>query len=115
MLVSMNAMRIYEMVAHYAKTTEKYVLVIDNSKYFSLAADKQALIKTYYEDVIPEDELGEIFGYSHTFYEFTSQAVASDYATDWFPLYKDLDDKDYFIEAQVITPAGGIPYTNNNG
>ena len=36
-------------------------------------------------------------------------------ATDWFPLYKDLDDKDYFIEAQVITPAGGIPYTNNNG
>ena len=26
MLVSMNAMRIYEMVAHYAKTKEKFIL-----------------------------------------------------------------------------------------
>ena len=48
MLVSMNAMRIYEMVSHYAKTKEKFVLLIDNTHYFTLSDTKKAEVRTYY-------------------------------------------------------------------
>lgn len=112
MLVSMNAMRIYEMVAHYAKTTEKYVLLIDNTNYFTLSDSKKEQVKEFYADVIPVDEIGEVFGSKYTFYEFLGQAVAIDTAVEWFPQSTDLDDQDYFIEVQVITPSGGIPYTS---
>ena len=35
-----------------------------------------------------------------------------DTARNWFPLLKELEDSDYFVEAYVVTPAGSIPYTN---
>ena len=112
MLVSMNAMRIYEMVAHYAKTNEKYILLIDNTHYFTLSDAKKAEVKAFYDDVIPLDEIGEVFSEKYTFYEFLGQAVATETATEWFPQTTDVEDQDYFIEVQVITPAGGIPYTS---
>ena len=112
MLVSMNAMRIYEMVSPYAKTKEKFVLLIDNTHYFTLSDTKKAEVRTYYEDVIPVDEIDEVFNNKYTFYEFLGQAIATETAVEWFPQSTDLEDSDYFIEAQVITPAGGIPYTS---
>tara|TARA_B100000073_G_C23229024_1_gene369310 strand:+ start:61 stop:417 length:357 start_codon:yes stop_codon:yes gene_type:complete len=112
MLVSMNAMRIYEMVAHYAKTKEKFVLLIDNTHYFTLSDTKKTEVREFYDDSIPVDEIGEVFDNKYTFYEFSSQAVATEIATDWFPQTTDLEDQDYFIEVQVITPSGGIPYTS---
>ena len=112
MLVSLGAQRLYEIVKQYAATTNKYVLVINNVKWFTLDATKQATVKTFYEDSIPTDEIGEVFGEHYTIYEFDSQAVAIDTMQDWIPLSSDLADQDYFIHVQVVTPAGGIPYDN---
>lgn len=112
MLVSMNAMRIYEMASHYAKTEDKFVVVIDNTRYGKLTTAKQQTVRLYYDNILPEDEVGEIFDNPFTFYAFSGQAVATEWVTDHFPQSTDLDDEDYFIEVQVITPNGGIPYTN---
>ena len=112
MLVSLAAQRLYEIVKQYASTKDKYVLVINNVNWFTLAAAKQATVKTFYEDSIPEDEIGEVFAEHYTFYDFDSQAVAIDTANDWFPLSTQTVDADHFIECYVITPAGGVPYTN---
>lgn len=108
----MNAMRLYEIVSYYAKSTEKSVLFIDNTKWFYLDEDTKQKVRTFYEDLIPEDEIGEVFSNSHTFYEFPSQTTAVDIANEWFPQLKFLPNEDYFIEVQVINPAGSIPYTN---
>ena len=112
MLLSMNAMRLYEMVSHYAKTTDKFVLCIDNTKWFHLSDAVKATVRTFYDDIIPEDEIGEVFGYPYTFYQFPSQTTAVDVANDWFPFLANLPDADHFIEVQVIAPSGAIPYTN---
>lgn len=112
MLLSMNAMRLYELVSHYARCNEKHLLCIDTNKWFSLSDEKKAAVRTYYEDLIPEDEIGEVFGNAYTFYEFPSQATAVDVANEWFPLLANLPDADHFIEVQVINPSGSIPYTN---
>ena len=73
---------------------------------------KKAEVKAFYDDVIPVDEICDVFGSKYTFYEFLGQAIATETAVDWFPQTADLEDQDYFIEAQVITPSGGIPYTS---
>tara|TARA_B100000427_G_scaffold25873_1_gene19236 strand:+ start:11770 stop:12132 length:363 start_codon:yes stop_codon:yes gene_type:complete len=112
MLVSLGAQRLYEIVKQYAATTNKYVLVINNVNWFTLDATKQATVKTFYEDSIPEDEIGEVFAEHYTFYDFDGQGVAVDTANDWFPLSNQTVDADHFIECYVITPAGGVPYTN---
>ena len=52
------------------------------------------------------------FSNTLTFYKFDTQTVAIDTARNWFPLLKELEDSDYFVEAYVVTPAGSIPYTN---
>lgn len=112
MLISMNAERLYELVYFYASYNNRFILVIDNSKWFNLDSAKQQEIRSYYEDVINEDEIGEIFANSLTFYKFYTQDTAIDTARTWFPLLKELDDTDFFIEAYVVTPSGSIPYTN---
>lgn len=112
MLVSLGAQRLYEIVKQYAATTNKYVLVINNVNWFTLDTTKQATVKTFYEDSIPTDEIGEVFAEHYTFYDFDSQSVAVDTANDWFPLSNQTVDADHFIECYVITPAGSIPYTN---
>ena len=66
----------------------------------------------YDDDIIDEDEVQEIFSNTLTFYKFDTQTVAIDTARNWFPLLKELEDSDYFVEAYVVTPAGSIPYTN---
>lgn len=112
MLLSMNAMRLYEIVSHYATSKQMVIVSIDNSRWFNLDDAKKEVVKTFYADLIPEDEIGEVFGNVHTFYEFPSQATATDTANEWFPLLKNLPDEDHFIEVQVINPGGSIPYTN---
>lgn len=112
MLVSMNAQRLYEVVHHFAKTKSKYILVIDTSNWMLLSAEKQTTVRQYYADILPEDEIGEIFSERYTFYEFDGQDSAIDTGNEWFPLSTQLDDADYFIECYVINPSGSIPYTN---
>lgn len=112
MLVALNSYNIQEIATEYAKSKQKYVLVVDNTKWFTLDASKQATVKTYYEDVIPADEIVEIFKEKYIFYAFDTQVIAVDNANDWFPQNTDLTDQDYFIDVYVITPAGSIPYTN---
>ena len=124
MLVSMNSKRVWDIVKAYASSVNKYILVIDNVKWFTLSDTKKATVKTYYDGAgtgsIPQDEVGEIFNANddhYTFYEFDGQGVAVDTATDWFPKTSDIAananiDDDYFVHCFVITPVGGVPYTN---
>jgi|TARA_B100001250_G_scaffold395398_1_gene400270 hypothetical protein len=112
MLVSMNAQRLYEVVHYFAKNKNKYILVVDISDWMALDDTKKATVKTYYEDFIPVDEIGEVFANRYTFYEFDSQATAVETAGDWFPLSTDLSDMDYFVECYVMNPSGSQPYGN---
>ena len=112
MLVSMNAMRTYEMVSFYAKTNNKFMLVIDNTRWCFLDSTKQQEVMAYYDEIIDEDEIQEIFRQDYKFYEFDTQSAAIDKAIEWFPLSTQLDDQDYFIEAYVINPTGAIPHTS---
>ena len=112
MLVFMESQRLYEVVSFYSKNTEKYILVVNTEIFSHLPDEKKQQVKEFYADILPEDELGEIFAEQYRFYEFPSQTVAIETATDWFPRNLDLDDQDYFVECYVITPKGGIPYTN---
>ena len=43
-LITLNPKSTPMLIADYAKATDKYVLVIDNSKYHTLAADKKATV-----------------------------------------------------------------------
>tara|TARA_B100000497_G_C7358596_1_gene232835 strand:+ start:127 stop:486 length:360 start_codon:yes stop_codon:yes gene_type:complete len=112
MLVSMNAQRLYELIHYFAKEKNKYILVIDTSIWMTLSDDKKSTVKTYYEDILPVDEIGEIFTERYTFYEFNDQSSAIDTANEWFPLLTQLDDQDYFIECYVVNPSGSMPYGN---
>jgi|TARA_B100001741_G_scaffold309289_1_gene306732 hypothetical protein len=113
MLVSMNPERLYELVSYYAKAENKYILVIDNTDWCYLSSEKQQEVLNFYDDdIIDEDEVQEIFSNTLTFYKFDTQTVAIDTARSWFPLLKELEDTDYFVEAYVVTPTGAIPYTN---
>lgn len=115
MLVSMNSMRLYDIVAGYAKEKQKYVLKIDVRSWMTIAdPTKKEDVKNYYLDFIPVDEHAEIFSDEFTFYEFNTEAKASDTAYDWFPPRTSFDDLDYFIHAEVYTPGGSISFTNKN-
>ena len=112
MLVSMNAQRLYELIHYFAKEKNKHILVIDTSTWMALGDTKKATVKTYYEDFLPIDEVGEIFSERYTFYEFDNQTAAVDIANEWFPQSTDLEDQDYFIECYVVNPSGAMPYGN---
>ena len=111
---------VYDIVADYAETNNKYVLFADLSNYQSLTATKKSEIKTKYADYIPDDNIddalgtpsGQTFSYKYVFFEFNSEAAATSTAYDWYPQDIIFTDKDYFIEIQVIAPNGTIPYTN---
>tara|TARA_B100001996_G_scaffold369098_1_gene342219 strand:- start:954 stop:1322 length:369 start_codon:yes stop_codon:yes gene_type:complete len=113
MLVSLKPFRLYELVKKYAQVEDKYVLVIDNTNWFNLDSAKQTQVKDYHTE-IPTDEVGEIFSNRITCYAFDTQSIATDTAHTWLPKNTDLADKDFFIECYVITPSGGIPYTNDD-
>ena len=55
------------LVADYAKLSNKFVLVIDNTKYHTLAADKKATVLTYYTSILPEAEIDRIFELEYTY------------------------------------------------
>ena len=113
MLVSMNPERLHELVSYYAKAENKYILVIDNTNCCYLSSEKQQEVLAFYDDdIIDEDEVQEVFSNTLTFYKFDTQTTAVDTARSWFPLKKELEDPDFFVEAYVITPTGTIPYTN---
>ena len=47
-LISLNPKSTEMLIADYAKLSNKFLLVIDNSKYHTLAADKKATVLAYY-------------------------------------------------------------------
>ena len=78
-LISRNPMRPFELVQKYAAATDKYILVIDNSKYHTFDDTKKATVYAYYEDridadyanwIIPEEEIDRIFELEVIYYEF---------------------------------------------
>ncbi len=112
MLISLNPMRIYEIVHHYAKTENKCMVCIENEKYFTLSPEKQELVKKFHEDRVPESEIDEIFGEKFTFYAFNTEEYAVDTAYEWFPRLDQLEDPDYWVYVYVVKPDGTIPYEN---
>ena len=64
-LISLNPKSTDMLIADYAKVTEKYLMVIDNSKYHTLAADKKATVLAYYDGIIPEAEIDRILSLIH--------------------------------------------------
>ena len=60
------------LVADYAKATDKFVVVIDNSKYHTLSADKKATVLAYYTPILPEAEIDRIFELEHIYYYFVT-------------------------------------------
>ena len=52
-LISLNPKSKEMLVADYAKATDKFVVVIDNSKYHTLSADKKATVLAYYTPILP--------------------------------------------------------------
>ena len=47
-LISLNPKTTEMLIADYAKLSNKFLLVIDNSKYHTLSADKKATVLAYY-------------------------------------------------------------------
>ena len=111
-LISLNPKSKEMLVADYAKATDKFVLVIDNTKYHTLAADKKATVLAYYDDIIPEAEIDRIFELEYIYYYFDRELDATDSAFDWFPQPQNVPDADHYIKAYVIRPNGTIPYEN---
>ena len=111
-LISLNPKSKEMLVADYAKLSDKCVLVIDNTKYHTLAADKKATVLAYYDGIIPEAEIDRIFELEHVYYYFKSEQQAVDNCYDWFPQPQNLPDADHYIKAYVIKPDGTIPYEN---
>ena len=74
-LITLNPKSTPMLIADYAKATDKYVLVIDNSKYHTLAADKKATVLAYYDGIIPEAEIDRIFELEHIYYLIVNLAV----------------------------------------
>ena len=105
-------MRIYELVSYYAQKEDKYLVCVDNEKYFSLSQEKQQLVKKFHEDRLPESEIDEIFGEKFTFYAFNTEEFAIENAFEWFPRLDECEDTDYWIYVYVVRPDGTIPYEN---
>ena len=111
-LISLNPKSTEMLIADYAKLSNKFLLVIDNSKYHTLAADKKATVLAYYDGIIPEAEIDEVFAQKHTFYIFKTQQLAVDNCYDWFPQPQNLTNAAHRIPAYVVAPNGTIPYVN---
>ena len=111
-LISLNPKSKEMLVADYAKATDKFVVVIDNSKYHTLSADKKATVHAYYTPILPEAEIDRIFELEDIYYYFVTELQATDVCFDWFPQPQNLPDADHYIRAYVIRPDGTIPYEN---
>lgn len=111
-LITLNPKSTNMLIADYAKLSNKFLLVIDNSRYHTLATDKKATVLAYYDDIIPEAEIDRIFELEHIYYYFVTELQATDVAFDWFPQPQNLPDADHYIRAYVIKPDGTIPYEN---
>ena len=111
-LISLNPKSKEMLVADYAKATDKFVVVIDNSKYHTLSADKKATVLAYYTPILPEAEIDRIFELEDIYYYFVTELQATDVCFDWFPQPQNLPDADHYIRAYVIKPDGTIPYEN---
>ena len=111
-LISLNPKSTPMLIADYAKATDKFVMVIDNSKYHTLATDKKATVLAYYDGIIPEAEIDRIFELEHIYYYFNTELQATDAAFEWFPQPQNLPDADHYIKVYVIRPNGTIPYEN---
>ena len=81
-LISLNPKSKEMLVADYAKLSDKFVLVIDNTKYHTLAADKKATVLAYYDGIIPEAEIDRIFELEYIYYYFDRELDATDAAFD---------------------------------
>ena len=108
-LISLNPKSKDMLAADYAKLSNQYMIIIDNSKYHTLATDKKATVLAYYDSILPEAEIDRIFELEHTYYYFASEQIASDYCFEWFPQPQNLPDADHYIKAYVIRPNGTIP------
>ena len=122
-LISLNPKPIGAMAARLAELENKYVVVIDNTAYYSLSTDDKALMYAYYKSVdengearwiIPESEIDEIFAQKHTFYIFKTEQIAVDNCCDWFPQPQNLPNAAFRIPAYVVKPNGTIPYINED-
>ena len=111
-LISLNPKSKDMLAADYAKLSNQYMIIIDNSKYHTLATDKKATVLAYYDSILPEAEIDRIFELEHTYYYFPSEQTASDYCFEWFPQPQNLPDTDHYIKAYVLKPDGTIPYEN---
>ena len=114
MLISLNPKTTDMLIADHAAAIEQYIMVIDNSKYHTLATDKKATVLAYYDDIIPEAEIDRIFELEHIYYYFKSEQQAMDNCYDWFPQPQNLPDADHWIKSYVIRPNGTILYTNQD-
>ena len=111
-LISLNPKTKDMLAAGYAKLSNQYMIVIDNSKYHTLATDKKATVLAYYDSIIPEAEIDRIFELEYIYYYFPNEQTASDYCEQWFPQPQNLPDADHYIRAYVLKPNGTIPYEN---
>ena len=111
-LITLNPKSTPMLIADYAKLSNKFLLVIDNSKYHTLAADKKATVLAYYDDIIPEAEIDRIFELEYIYYYFNQELAATDAAYDCLPQPQNVPDADHYIKAYVIRPNGTIPYEN---
>tara|TARA_B100000927_G_scaffold127202_1_gene102577 strand:- start:974 stop:1336 length:363 start_codon:yes stop_codon:yes gene_type:complete len=113
-LISSNPKSTEMLIADYAKATDQYVMVIDNSKYHTLATDKKATVLAYYDGIIPEAEIDRIFELEHIYYYFNTEEQAESNCFNWFPQPQNVPDADHWIKAYVIRPNGTIPYVNED-
>ena len=112
MLVSHDPKTIAMLIADYAALSNKYIMVVDNSKYHTLAADKKATVLAWYGDIIPEADIDRVFELETVYYYFDGEQPAVDTCYDWFPQPQNCPDADHHIPAYIIKPNGGIPYVN---
>ena len=111
-LISLNPKTKDMLAADYAKLSNQYMIIIDNSKYHTLAADKKATVLAYYDGIIPEAEIDRIFELEYIYYYFPNEQSASDNCEQWFPQPQNLPDTDHHMRAYVLKPDGTIPYEN---
>ena len=111
-LISLNPKTKDMLAADYAKLSNQYMIVIDNSKYHTLATDKKATVLAYYTPILPEAEIDRIFELEYIYYYFPNEQTASDYCEQWFPQPQNLPDTDHHMRAYVLKPDGTIPYEN---
>ena len=114
-LISLNPLTLDQILCKVTELSEKYLLIIDNTKYHTLSEDKKAEVFAWYEEnqIIPEAEIDRIFELKNTYYLFATEMIAVDNCYEWFPQPQNCPDEDHWIKAYVLTPTGTIPYVNN--